>query len=131
MKARVNDKTKLVFIANPNNPTGSYVSRVELESFCAGLPQNTIVVLDEAYDAFIDVDDYPSGISYLGKKNIITLKTFSKGYGLAGVRIGYSPTRNGRPTWNVPASPSMSIPSPRLRRLPRLTMRSSLNAPGK
>jgi histidinol-phosphate aminotransferase len=89
MKARVSERTKLIFIANPNNPTGTYVSRSELESFCAGLPQNAIVVLDEAYDAFIDVDDYPSGISYLGKKNIITLKTFSKGYGLAGVRIGY------------------------------------------
>lgn len=89
MKAKVTERTKLVFIANPNNPTGTYVSRSQLESFCDGLPENCVVVLDEAYDTFIDVDDYPSGVSYLGKRRIITLKTFSKAYGLAGVRIGY------------------------------------------
>ncbi len=90
MMKKINEKTKLVFIANPNNPTGTYVKRAELEPFLASLPKRTITVLDEAYDTFIDVDDYPYGIDYLKKYNVITLKTFSKGYGLAGLRIGYA-----------------------------------------
>ena len=89
MKARINDKTKLVFIANPNNPTGTYVNKHAFERFLKGLPARTIVVLDEAYDTFIDVDDYPQGKDYLEQGKVITLKTMSKGYGLAGLRIGY------------------------------------------
>lgn len=85
----VDEKTKLVFIANPNNPTGSYVRASELEEFVNCLPERVITVVDEAYDTFIDVSDYPSGASYIGKKNVLTLKTFSKAYGLAGLRIGY------------------------------------------
>jgi histidinol-phosphate aminotransferase len=88
MKNKVNSKTKLVFIANPNNPTGTYVSRKDLEQFLKGLPGKVIVVLDEAYDTFIDVKDYPNGRDYLKSFNIITLKTFSKAYGLSGLRIG-------------------------------------------
>jgi len=87
MKKLIDKKTKLVFIANPNNPTGTYVTSFELEDFLKGLPDNLIVVLDEAYDAFIDVDDYPKSLDYLDK-NVICLKTFSKSYGLAGLRIG-------------------------------------------
>jgi len=90
IKNRINEKTKLIFIANPNNPTGTYISRYELEDFVGGLPENVLLVLDEAYDTFIDVDDFLSGLSYLNnKKNVLTLKTFSKAYGLAGLRIGY------------------------------------------
>jgi histidinol-phosphate aminotransferase len=89
MKARINDKTKLVFIANPNNPTGTYVNKHAFERFLKVLPSRTIVVLDEAYDTFIDVDDYPQGKDYLEQGKVITLKTMSKGYGLAGLRIGY------------------------------------------
>ncbi len=88
LKKKINFKTKLVFIANPNNPTGTYVSREELEKFLKGLPEKVIVVLDEAYDTFIDVDDYPNGQDYIKSRNIITLKTFSKAYGLSGLRIG-------------------------------------------
>ncbi|MDD5730470.1 MAG: histidinol-phosphate transaminase [Candidatus Omnitrophica bacterium] len=87
---KINSKTKLVFIANPNNPTGTYVNRKELESFLKRMPKGAILVLDEAYDAFIDVKDYPNGLDYINKNNVIVLKTFSKAYGLAGLRIGYA-----------------------------------------
>jgi len=87
----VDKKTKLIFIANPNNPTGTYVAKDEVERFLKALPESVIVVFDEAYDAFIDVDDYPDSLSYLkNKKQVIVLKTFSKAYGLAGLRLGYA-----------------------------------------
>lgn len=90
MVKRVTDKTRMVFIANPNNPTGTYVTKHEFEDFLRNIPSGVIVVLDEAYEAFIDVDDFPSGINYFRKHNVIALKTFSKAYGLAGLRIGYA-----------------------------------------
>lgn len=87
----VDKKTKLIFIANPNNPTGTYVTKYEVEEFLNALPSKVMVVFDEAYDTFIDVDDYPDTLGYLRRrKNIIILKTFSKGYGLAGLRLGYA-----------------------------------------
>ncbi len=88
MKKKITSRTKLVFIANPNNPTGTYVSKPELERFLKGLPENLIVVLDEAYDTFIDVKDYPRGVDYIKKENLIVLQTFSKAYGLSGLRLG-------------------------------------------
>ncbi|HOW42924.1 MAG TPA: histidinol-phosphate transaminase [Candidatus Omnitrophota bacterium] len=90
LKRKITAKTKLVFIANPNNPTGTYVGKKAFDAFLSGLPRTTIIVLDEAYDTFIDVKDYPRGIAYLGKKNVIAMKTFSKAYGLAGARVGYA-----------------------------------------
>ena len=87
----VDKKTKLVFIANPNNPTGTYVTKDEVEGFLKALPEHVVVIFDEAYDAFIDVNDYPDSLSYLRrKKKIIILRTFSKAYGLAGLRLGYA-----------------------------------------
>lgn len=94
VKERINKKTKLIFIANPNNPTGTYVNKAELEDFLRGLSKNILVVLDEAYDTFIDVFDYPQSLKYIGSKNIIVMKTFSKAYGLAGLRIGYAVARD-------------------------------------
>jgi histidinol-phosphate aminotransferase len=95
MKKKVNDKTKVIFIANPNNPTGTYVTKYELEDFIRDLPGQVLLVLDEAYDAFIDVDDFPNSLNYVkADKNIILLKTFSKAYGLAGLRIGYAVVRS-------------------------------------
>jgi histidinol-phosphate aminotransferase len=88
LKKKIDHKTKIVFIANPNNPTGTYVNKAELESFLKGLSCNLIVVLDEAYDTFIDVKDYPRGVDYIEKENLIVLRTFSKAYGLSGLRIG-------------------------------------------
>jgi histidinol-phosphate aminotransferase len=90
IKRRINKKTKVIFIANPNNPTGTYITKFELEDFLKDLRDDILVVLDEAYDAFIDVDDFPSSLSYIKRKNVIILKTFSKSYGLAGLRIGYA-----------------------------------------
>ncbi|HNX81827.1 MAG TPA: histidinol-phosphate transaminase [Candidatus Omnitrophota bacterium] len=89
LKKKVDAKTKLVFIANPNNPTGTYVTRFELADFMKDLPEHVLVVLDEAYETFIDVDDFPKNSENFKNKQIITMKTFSKGYGLAGVRVGY------------------------------------------
>lgn len=93
IKRRIDKKTKLIFISNPNNPTGTYVTKYELKDFFGGLPDNILVVLDEAYDTFIDVDDFPFGLKYINSKNVIVLKTFSKGYGLAGLRLGYAVAR--------------------------------------
>lgn len=93
MLRQINKKTKLIFIANPNNPTGTYVNKDELKNFLNDLPEGIILVLDEAYDVFIDVHDFPEGRHYIKNKNIIVLKTFSKAYGLAGLRIGYALAR--------------------------------------
>ena len=87
---KVNEKTKLIFIANPNNPTGTYVNKSDFDVFLKKLPARTIVVLDEAYDTFIDVKDYPQSLDYIASGKVIALKTMSKAYGLAGVRIGYA-----------------------------------------
>lgn len=91
MKAAVTDRTKIVFIANPDNPTGTYVSRAELDAFFDGLPDNVVVFLDEAYFEFARSawKDYPDGMDYLDRPNVIVARTFSKAYGLAGLRIGY------------------------------------------
>ncbi len=90
IEKRIDKKTKLIFIANPNNPTGTYVTRYELEDFMLSLPDDVLLVLDEAYDAFIDVDDFPNSLAYTANRNVILMKTFSKAYGLAGLRIGYA-----------------------------------------
>ncbi len=90
IKKKIDKNTKLIFIANPNNPTGTYVTQYEFEDFMRDLPGNVLLVMDEAYDTFIDVDDFPCGLNYINNKKVIVLKTFSKAYGLAGLRIGYA-----------------------------------------
>ncbi len=90
MAERISDKTRLIFLANPDNPTGTAFSRAELEAFLAKVPREVLVVLDEAYFEYVDWAEYPDGISYVSKlPNLIVLRTFSKIYGLAGVRLGY------------------------------------------
>ncbi len=91
MREAVTDRTKMVFIANPDNPTGTYVNKWEMENFLKSLPEKVIVFLDEAYFEFAAYErkDYPRGTNYLDKPNIIVARTFSKIYGLAGLRIGY------------------------------------------
>lgn len=90
MAAAITDRTKLIFIANPNNPTGTMVSRSELDAFFARVPPDVIVVLDEAYSEYIKEPDYPDGLEHLRRgRNVIVLRTFSKVYGLAGIRVGY------------------------------------------
>lgn len=93
IKKKINSKTKLIFIANPNNPTGTYVNKKELDDFIDALPKDIVVVLDEAYELFVDVDDFPKGLDYIQDRNVIVLKTFSKAYGLAGLRLGYAVAR--------------------------------------
>ncbi len=91
----VDEQTRLVFIANPNNPTGTYISESELSVFCDELDkrfgdEGPIVVLDEAYKEYVEASDYPDGLDWLNKrKRTIVLRTFSKAYGLAGIRLGY------------------------------------------
>lgn len=92
IKKKIDKNTKVIFISNPNNPTGTYVNRLEVEDFIRDLPDKILLVLDEAYDTFIDVDDFPNSLNYINNKNIVVLKTFSKAYGLAGLRIGYAIT---------------------------------------
>lgn len=94
IKKHINEKTKLVFIANPNNPTGTYISKLEVLDLLQNLPAGALLVLDEAYDSFIDVGDFPNSLSFVkDEKKVIVLKTFSKAYGLAGLRIGYAVAR--------------------------------------
>ena len=91
MLAAISDKTRLIFIANPNNPTGTYLTKQALSDFLAVVPEHVICVLDEAYFEYVAKDDYPDSISWLAEyPNLVITRTFSKAYGLAGLRIGYS-----------------------------------------
>ena len=92
MKRRVGPTTKIVALANPNNPTGAYASRRDLDQLFDGLPGHVVVVLDEAYFEFAcETPDYPDGLDYLrAGQNVVVLRTFSKIYGLAGLRVGYA-----------------------------------------
>ena len=91
MLKKVNRKTKLVFICNPNNPTGTTVSLESFNYFLSKLPKHVIVILDEAYGDFVEDAFYPNGLDYIReKRQLIVLRTFSKVYGLAGLRIGYA-----------------------------------------
>lgn len=86
----ITDETKIIYLANPNNPTGTIFSSKELESFFETVPQHVLVVLDEAYTMYVDSDlDFPNGLKYL-RENLIVTRTFSKSYGLAGLRVGYA-----------------------------------------
>ncbi len=87
MLAAITPKTKLVFVANPNNPTGTRVTNAELEEFIRRLPAHVMAVLDEAYIEFLD--DPPPSITWALQHNVVVLRTFSKIVGLAGLRIGY------------------------------------------
>ncbi|WP_373229701.1 histidinol-phosphate transaminase [Cohnella sp.] len=90
MLERVSDKTKVIWVCNPNNPTGTIVTADEIEWFLSKVPQNVLVVLDEAYCEYIENSSFPNGIKLLQKyPNVVTLRTFSKIYGLASLRIGY------------------------------------------
>jgi len=90
MAAAITTKTRLVFIANPNNPTGGYIPTETLECFLKKIPPHVLVISDEAYYEYVTVDDYPDTLNLQRKyPNLITTRTFSKIYGLAGLRIGY------------------------------------------
>lgn len=91
MLAAITDKTRLIFIANPNNPTGTYLSEYALNTFLAALPSHVVCVLDEAYFEYVEKKDYPNSITWLADyPNLVITRTFSKAHGLAGLRVGYS-----------------------------------------
>jgi len=90
----LDDKTKLLYIDNPNNPLGSMLTAEELDRVVKSLPENTLLVVDEAYREYITREDFPDTIDYVRKGlNVVVLRTFSKIYGLAGLRIGYGIAR--------------------------------------
>lgn len=91
MADRVGRQTRLVFIANPNNPTGTWVTADALEAFLAGVSADTLVVVDEAYSDYVEEGAYPDCSQWLDRyPNLVVTRTFSKAYGLAGLRLGYS-----------------------------------------
>jgi histidinol-phosphate aminotransferase len=91
MLKAVNEKTRIVFLANPNNPTGDMVKRSELREFLKDLPRAVTLLIDEAYYEFAaDDSEYPSSLEFIAAGfNVVGLRTFSKAYGLAGIRLGY------------------------------------------
>jgi histidinol-phosphate aminotransferase len=96
MAERITPKTRIVFIANPNNPTGTMNTKAEMDRFMAKVPDHVLVAVDEAYFEYVTRADYPDSLDYLREgKNILALRTFSKIYGLAGLRIGYGITKPG------------------------------------
>ena len=91
MRAAVDERTRLVYVANPNNPTGTWNRRREVEALLADLPPEVLLVLDEAYFEYADDPDYPDGVGFVREgRPVAVLRTFSKVHGLAGLRVGYA-----------------------------------------
>lgn len=90
MAAAISARTRMVFIANPNNPTGTWVRKSELVSFLERVRDDVLVVLDEAYSEYVEEPEYPNGVELLSRyPNLVVTRTFSKVYGLASLRVGY------------------------------------------
>jgi histidinol-phosphate aminotransferase len=107
MAAAVTDATRVVIVCSPNNPTGTIVSAAEFEAFMAEVPENVLVILDEAYTEFVTDDDTVDGREIIDQyPNLVILRTFSKAYGLAGLRIGYAVG----PEYILDAARSTAIP---------------------
>lgn len=91
MLALIDDQVRVVFVANPNNPTGGWLGEAELTRFLDAVPATTVVVLDEAYFDYVGEADYPDGAKLLSRyPNLVVTRTFSKAYGLAALRLGYA-----------------------------------------
>ena len=91
MRALVGEHTRVVWIANPNNPTGTWLARAPLRDFLGALPEHVVAVVDEAYVEYVDAPDYPDASQWLGElPNLVVTRTFSKAYGLAALRVGYA-----------------------------------------
>ena len=89
MLNELNNQTKIIYIANPDNPTGTYITKEEFDAFYSDIPERVLIILDEAYFEYAQSkENYPDSMNYR-HDNVITLRTFSKAYGLAGLRIGY------------------------------------------
>ncbi len=91
MSGMISERTGVIWIANPNNPTGNWLGSAELRSFTQAVPENVILVVDEAYIEYVEQDDYPDASGWLQDfPNLIVTRTFSKAYGLASLRVGYA-----------------------------------------
>lgn len=91
MARAITDKTKLVILDNPNNPTGTIVNQETFDAFMQRVPPHVVVITDEAYDDYVEAEDFPQTLPYLQQDRwIVIMKTFSKIYGLAGLRVGYA-----------------------------------------
>jgi len=91
MQEKIGPQTKLIFVCNPNNPTGSIVRKNELDTFINHLSENIILIIDEAYYEFVTDEGYPDSLDYIREGyNVISLRSFSKLYGIAGLRVGYA-----------------------------------------
>jgi len=91
MAAAVTPKTRVLFVANPNNPTGTHVGRAAVETLLRTVPPEVIIVMDEAYFEYADAPDYPSSLALRQlRERLLVMRTFSKAYGLAGLRVGYA-----------------------------------------
>jgi histidinol-phosphate aminotransferase len=91
LAALVNERTRVVFIANPNNPTGTWVDAAPLHRFVASMPETTLVVIDEAYIEYVEDSSFPDSSRWLREfPNLVVTRTFSKAFGLAGLRVGYA-----------------------------------------
>jgi histidinol-phosphate aminotransferase len=86
----ISKRTRIIFLGNPDNPTGAYLDTKTLNNILRRCPDNVILVIDEAYREFVDKPDYKDTIKFKNKGNVIILRTFSKAYGLAGLRVGYA-----------------------------------------
>jgi histidinol-phosphate aminotransferase len=91
MAHAITDRTKLVFVCNPNNPTGLIIPAAEVDAFMEKVPDHVLVIFDEAYYEFVDSDEYPDTLQFIraGRTNVMVMRTFSKVHGLAGIRLGY------------------------------------------
>ena len=90
MLAKVTDKTRVVCLANPNNPTGTYITKDDVRRLQAGLPKNVLLVIDAAYAEYVSRNDYESGVELVDQaENVVMTRTFSKIYGMGGLRLGW------------------------------------------
>ncbi|WP_320067823.1 histidinol-phosphate transaminase [Micromonospora sp. RTGN7] len=89
MAAAVTDRTRMVLVCNPNNPTGTALRKPELDRFLDSVGEDVLVVIDEAYREFVTDPEVPDGLTYLDRPNVVVLRTLSKAWGLAGLRIGF------------------------------------------
>ncbi len=91
MQSQITAKTRMIFIANPNNPTGTWLASDALEQFIGSVPDDVIIVVDEAYSEYVEESAYPNALEWVARfPNLVVTRTFSKIYGLAGLRVGYS-----------------------------------------
>ena len=92
MARAITGETKLIFVCNPNNPTGKIVTTAEVDAFMAKVPDHVLVIFDEAYYELVDSDAYPQTIEYIqqSRRNVMIMRSFSKAYGIAGIRLGYA-----------------------------------------